>query len=355
MGKLVFFCAGISNNRYPVTNMQGVLINSATHGENKRCILNTLKMLKKFKYQYIILDSGGYQLIVAEQKGNLKKSGILDWLTPEHVMSTAAQFKPDIVMALDYPILDISDPEEQDREFAKKIFTNLKWARESIELKSLHCPESQLFLPVQAYNMKQMNLFFTRLDSTEFDGVSLPIRNASPQQIIQQFLFLQNIGIRKVHILGTSKFSSIIISAFMARHYFDWVSLDATTWGQHAQYGFYMHPDNLTAIKLKHGKKYPEINCSCPWCQYQNIYNLINLPNSDFFSIVLNHNHFAIENICTQAFDHSGSIDELQKFSTPRIPDKLSKESENLFKALRLFEILASEKEGYKKIAAVFG
>jgi len=354
MGKLTYFGAGLQKSIYPKMKIQGVLISSATEGKTERSILYRLKMLEKIQYQYMILDSGGYQLIAAEQKGNLKKSKIMDWLTPKHVMTSAAKFNPDIVMALDYPILNISDPQKQVREFEKKIITNLRWSRECIELKDSYCPQAQLFLPVQAYNTKQMDFFFTKLASTKFDGVSLPARNSSPPQIIQQLLFLHNIGIRKIHLLGTSTFTSIIVSAFMAKHYFDWVSLDSTSWRQRAQYGLYLHPGNLSTIKIKPNRTYPSIKCSCPWCKYQNLYDLTNLPVTDCTFFVANHNYFVIENICRQAFDHSDSINKLEKFSKLRIANMPREKITNLFEALHLFEILAGEQEGYKLLSKLF-
>jgi len=308
-------------------------------------------MYEEIDYQHMILDSGGYQLIAAEQKGNLKKSKIMEWLSPKHVMATAAKFNPDIAMALDYPVLNFSDPRKQISEFEKKIITSLKWSKECIELRSSYCPEVQLFLPVQVYNTQQMDFFFTKLASTDFDGVSLPTRNALPSQLIQQMLFLHNIGIRKIHLLGTSTFANIIVSAFMARNYFDWVSLDSTTWRQQAQFGMYLHPCNLNPIKLKPNKVYPNIKCSCPWCQYQNLYDFTNLPVTDCSFFLANHNYFVIEDLCRQAFNHSGSINELEKFSRTRATDRCRKGIVNLFKALHLFEIMAGEKEGYKLIA----
>ena len=354
MGKLTYFGAGLQKSIYPRMKIQGVLISSATEGKTERSILYRLKMYEKINYQHMILDSGGYQLIAAEQKGNLKKSAIMEWLTPEHVMTAAAKFNPDIVMALDYPILSFSDPIKQAQEFEKKIITNLRWNRECIELKSSYCPEVELFLPVQAYNTKQMDFFFTKLESTDFDGVSLPTRNASPSQLIQQLLLLHNRGIRKIHLLGTSTFTNIIISAFLARNYFDWVSLDSTTWRQQAMYGLYLHPENLRPIKLKPNKKYPEINCSCPWCQYQNLYDLTNLPVTDCSFFLANHNYFVIEDICHQAFSHSSSISELEKFSKLRIANMSREKIGKLFETLHLFEIFAHEKEGYELLSRLF-
>ncbi len=353
MGKLIYFCAGMNKSRHPKSDIQGILISSAAEGKSDKSISYILKVLEKIKYQYLILDSGGYQLIVAEQKGTLKKSNIMRWLTPKHVMAAAAKINPDIVMALDYPTLNLTDPKEQVQEFNRKIFTNIKWSRECIELKSLYCPESQLFLPVQAYNTKQMDIFFRQLNSDLFDGVSLPTRNASPQQLIQQFLYLHNMGIRKVHVLGSSTFANIIISAFMARNYFDWVSLDSTTWRQQAQFGVYLHPENLSPIKLKTGKKYSEIKCSCPWCQYQSLDDYSNLPDTDCSYLLLNHNHFVIGNLCKETFCHSGSLDSLIKFCSPRSTNKSHRTMTKLFESLHLFEILAGVENGCEKMGAM--
>jgi len=195
-----------------------------------------------------------------------------------------------------------------------------------------------------------MDIFFSQLKSDLFDGVSLPTRNASSQQLIQQFLYLHNMGVRKVHILGTSTLANIIISAFMARNYFDWVSMDSTTWRQQAQFGVYLHPENLNPIRLNPGTKYPEIKCSCPWCQYQILDDYSNLPSADCSLLLLNHNYFVIENLCRQTFDHSGSVDELKKFSQPRATDRNRSIISNIFESLHFFEISAGVENGCEKM-----
>ena len=67
MGKLVNFCAGADSNKLP-EKINGLLVNVPDHGANDRKIEKAKKMFEIARPQHFMLDSGGFQLLKAEEK-----------------------------------------------------------------------------------------------------------------------------------------------------------------------------------------------------------------------------------------------------------------------------------------------
>ena len=84
----------------------------------------------------------------------------------------------------------------------------------------------------------------------DFDGVSMPIRELKIQDVALFLVSFYQRGISRVHLLGTFSFPVIALCAYMARHLFEWVSLDATTWRFAADKGEFLHPFDLSRVKL---------------------------------------------------------------------------------------------------------
>ena len=129
MGKLINFCAGASIEVMPSSNVHALLLNALDHGSNDRKIRTSREMLRMAKPKYVMLDSSGYQLHVAENKGKritfdsslpMKHSKQEINLTPKHVMDAASFICPDIVVGLDFPIRKVKTDAEKETEFLKK-------------------------------------------------------------------------------------------------------------------------------------------------------------------------------------------------------------------------------------------
>ena len=147
-------------------------------------------------------------------------------------MEFASTLKADIVIGLDFPVGKFKTAAEREMEFYKKLPLNVRWAHESATWKRILCPEAQLFQPIQAYNLKHLDIFFSRIAGLQYDGVAIPVREAKFHEIA---LFLTNFyqrGINRVHLLGTASFLKIAMAAFMAHNMFAWVSMDAATWNK---------------------------------------------------------------------------------------------------------------------------
>ena len=118
----------------PAKKINALLVNVPDHGANERKIKKAQKMFELAQPQYFMLDSGGFQLLKAQEKSKkisfdpdlpLKHTSREINISSKHVMESAVAFQPcipDIVVGLDFPIdKRIKEPKEQDKEFNKKL------------------------------------------------------------------------------------------------------------------------------------------------------------------------------------------------------------------------------------------
>jgi queuine/archaeosine tRNA-ribosyltransferase len=362
MGQLINFCAGAELKILPANRVNALLFNVPDNGGRESDIRNTLKIIKAAKSNIVMLDSGGYQLLEAE---NLQKKITIDSskpvirtqseinLAPWHVMQAAARLKPDFAVCLDFPILNIPDPIGQKFEFERKLGFNSTWALECLGLKNQFCPDVKLLLPIQCDSIDQLAIFLNFIGGTEnFEGVSMPIRGMSINQIALFFARFYQLNIRRAHILGTSKFYVIALCAYMARHYFDWVSFDATTWSEFAKNAIYMHPCDLKSIKLGSRIIVDEniINdCICPFCRDKTFTYIKNLPHTEKGALLKGHNWWVLEKATRDLYENCGSVIELRNYlkGKSRELDKV----EELCRALSIVDALKGSDIGLLQCA----
>jgi len=344
MGKLVIFCAGTSIETLPGEHTDAILINVVNNGSNDKSIKKTKELLRKSKAKIVMLDSGGYQLLVAEEGGTeiicdkdkpIDYSGKLN-LTPWHVINAAKKICPDVMMSLDFPIRKFSHQEEQEVEFRKKLGFNVTWTKEVSELRQKHCPQISLFVPIQCYTMEQLDIFQNLIKDIHFDGFSMPVRNMTLKEITLFLIRFYQMGIRQVHLLGTFSFFTIALAAYMARHVFDWVSLDATTWRIMAERNIYLNLHNLSAETVSFNSIINENiknDCTCPWCKGKTFTYIKHLDYDDKVSFLRCHNFWVIENISKKLYDNSDRINKLDAY--------LRSQCKNMNKVEKLYNILS--------------
>jgi queuine/archaeosine tRNA-ribosyltransferase len=256
-------------------------------------------------------------------------------------MRAAAILKPNIVVGLDFPIKKISEPSERKLEFMKKSGFNALGTLECSDLRKKLCPDIQFFVPVQCYDLDQFDQFSNLITGVEFDGFSMPIRNLSIKEVILFMVRFYQMGIRQVHILGTSKLFAIAVTAYMARHFFDWVSFDATTWRKWADYSLYMNPYNLLQERIAQNVKIDEnipMDCECPFCNGKTFTFIKNLPETDRTALLRSHNWWVIEKAAQDLYQNSGNVIELERCLRAR--GAKSEEIDELCKALSLADSL---------------
>jgi queuine/archaeosine tRNA-ribosyltransferase len=322
MGFLVNFCAGTNREILPGKQVNALLLNVPQDGGSESAIKTSKVLIRVAKPKYFMLDSGGYQLLKAELENRritYDRTRPISWedtvnLTPQHVVEVTARLRPDIMTALDFPVRKISDKQEQEAEFMRKLGFNVRWAIETARLREFHCPEIDLFLPVQCYSLEHFELFHESIKGVNFDGFSLPMRNLSVRGICLFLVKFYQIGIKRVHLLGTSAFPTIALLSYLARNYFDWVSLDSTTWRLEAQHSGYLNPHDLSSEYIGDDvlvDEKIEMNCKCPWCKDRTFTYIKNLPYTEKVAFLRCHNYWAIEEVGRDLWEVSGTVVEL--------------------------------------------
>ncbi|MFZ4440996.1 MAG: hypothetical protein ACOYOS_21500 [Syntrophales bacterium] len=235
-------------------------------------------------------------------------------IAPCHVVETAIEMKANSMVALDFPIRKIKDPVEREREFRKKLGYNVSWAIETAKLRKELCPNIDLFIPVQAYNLEQFDEFYAKIRGVDFDGFSLPVRNMSMLDIAAFLFKMHTWGIRKVHILGSTSLPVIIVCAYMSKRFFDFVSFDATTWRASAQYGVFLQPSDLSSKKLNKVRSCGSGHkCHCSACKGKTLCQIAALGRKETMTILMTHNYLAIENLCKEFEKEPVHLDFLRK------------------------------------------
>jgi len=353
MGQVVNFCAGTVLNVLPARHVRALLTNTLDNASTDSAIRSTRRLINAAQPEHVILDSGGYPIHVAEkeskiisfdEKRPLIRNDTEINISPSHVILAAAKLKPNIVMALDFPIRKRAEIGDPQLEFMRKVGFNAIWAVECSELRKSLCPDVQLFVPVQCYDLHQFDQFMTMIPSVEYDGLSMPVRNLSNSQIILFLVRFYQLGIRQIHILGTSKLFVIAIAAYMARHYFDLVSFDATTWRIWAERSLYKNPYNLRQERIAQDVNIDEsiqMDCECPFCKDKTFTFIKNLPETDRTSFLRGHNWWVVEKATTDLYQNSGNVIDLERCLRTRGAD-VTKTIE-LCKALSLADSLRDQ------------
>jgi hypothetical protein len=240
------------------------------------------------------------------------------------VMESALVFQPympNIVIGLDVPIRKFIDVASPEAEFLKKDDYNAPFAVQSAAWWKELCPQTKFFLPIQCYNLDQFNIFWDRVGGLDHDGVSMPIRNLGIPEISLFLVKFYQLGIKRVHLLGTSQFFTIALCAYMARHVFDWVSIDASSWRKAADKVECFNPYDLSREKL--GSRVI-INhdiandCPCPFCTEKSFNDIKNMELADKCSLLRQHNWWVLETAFRDLYEHSIDIIQLEKFLKTR-------------------------------------
>lgn len=354
MVKVVNFCAGASMNFRPSMKVDGVLVNAINHGSTNHVADKCSDFLTDVGAVHTITDSGGFQIaglldqydVCRKNNDNqtvdkLKKKieKILQVNTPEVVCKIANKFSSDIVMALDMPISNFSDDQLQANEFQKKVGVNLMWANDSIKFHRKYCPESKLILPLQCYNVDQIDKFLAGISSDDFDGVSIPTRNHNIADIVKMITYIYSTGIKQIHILGSSKILVIAALSYLARHHLEWASFDSTSWSTAALNLRYIDPRNLKQLYLKK-VNVENSRCSCPWCRK---YKFLETARSDYDFIyhLANHNYWVVDNAVRTFNNISKNLNDIENYLKKVLKKKDHKDVDCLIHALREFDFLA--------------
>ena len=354
MGKLVIFCAGTDIGILPAKKVTSILVNPFDNAMNQKAIRETLAMFAYAGTENRFLDSGGYQIYKAEEQGKVMtfdpNSPLIESedrinISPNHVVETACQLHPQMMTALDFPVRKLKDKTEREKEFLSKLGFNIKWATEASLLRARHCPQVQLFLPIQCYDLDQFELFKRSIGDIIYDGFSTPLRNMELDEIALLLVRFYQLGTKKVHLLGSTSFFVIVLSAFFARHLFDWISLDATSWRLAAEKAqAYFNPFDLSPENLKDNVLIDEsirMICQCPFCENRTFTYIKTLPYTDKLALLRSHNFYVIEKAGEDLYENASDLLRFEKFLRRRSPR--IKDINNLIRCLSIIDIYKKE------------
>ena len=351
MGKLTIFCAGLEVKGLLVGPIDAILFSAPNFDKNAEEVLRTLNCPEW------MMDSGGFQLHEAENNGRTitfdpfkpmfvsPEIGVN--ITPEHVLRVADKYRPSWLIGLDFPIRKLPDGVERKREFEKKLIFNVEWAITMSELLPEYgLDHRKLLLPVQCYDLDQFEIFFSLINGLRFGGMSMPVRNMDAEATIGFLGSMLRKQIRRVHLLGTTSSEFIALSAYLARHFFDYISLDSTTWLKHARYGWYMNPADLKTqnvrIDANYSGEHAIIACGCPWCSYETSLN--DIRDKDYtekMEFLCQHNFWVIRDFARLAFEAAVDLHTFERFLDCRFQDQKGQQVKDvLIRCLGSFQSL---------------
>ncbi len=329
MGEFMIFGASVSSDKTLVGPVPAILLSAATVGESESALRRTQELIEQLGRPMLMCDSGGFQVLKSEMNGVIPTFNMFEPMefsktkaniSPRHVLEIAARLNPAYLVGLDYPIRKDIQPSEFEREFYTKLDYNVDWAATtSLLLPEYGFEHERLLIPVQCYTLEQFEIFWRMLDGLQFGGLSMPTRQMSNEEMVAFLRNMRHKGVRRVHILGTTKAEAIVIGAYAARHHFEWVSLDAASWFQNAKHNLYQDPATLKTIGLGSDKPFkgdPMIKCECPWCSYyaSSLSNIISLNYTERYSVLFQHNFWVTNRFSEMAYDAAVDLQTYKAF-----------------------------------------
>ena len=352
LGTFINYFAGISGTKdIPYKCMEAVLVNVPHIMQYSTSVNNTREVIKETGAKQVMMDSGGYTIFNTYQKnGNIKINGSRVLISgrresmvisTEKIVEAALKIQPHVLIGLDHPIIKTRDPIMQEGEYRSKIAINLLWMKEISELRSIHCPHIELYLPIQCYNLEQLADLEDELMKLNFDGLALPVRNMNPVQIARFLYKIREMGIMKVHLLGTSCFSNLALATYFARNVFERCSIDSTTWRNAATYHDYIHPHNLLNVSVGRKStesKHDKLPCRCGLCRGNTYGQVMDLSVSDRRRYLKRHNYHAVKKAGEDFFRHALGPDAFERYLRNRAPQR-GKDIDMIMQGIRIANI----------------
>lgn len=357
MGGYVNFISGISEDMLPIGGIGGILGNTPDILKSEKNYEKTKYLYEKSNAKYLMVDSGGFQMHLINED-NLK---LLDPalktliimnpgkniylkkrfnLCAEHVVHAVELLNPDFVVSPDLPVPDPDDPDQQRYIFLNSFGYCMYGAFMMSELLAQTESKARLLIPIQAYDLSEFELYLNHLRHIKFDGLSFPRRIMTLERMAAFFIKAHLAGVRTIHVLGTGRFSYIAFIAYFAKNFFNFTSIDSTDLQRFSKVNSYLEPYSLKPISLRMDSeddlKQP-IKCSCPWCGYYSSFSAIqNLPKQEKRVFMVNHNHFVVEQLMAEAYEHTSTARSLFEF----LCEKTTRHDEcrNVYRVLSIVE-----------------
>lgn len=361
MGEFINVCSGLDNHSMPTSEIEAVLVNTPAAGKSPKATEDIVKLIAKSNTNRLYLDSGGYQIFQSIEKKEkvwfdpekeLYVNGVLN-VTPKHIYEVAKKILPSVIISLDYPIPKC-EQDEHELKYRLAYGFNYKCAVEMSEYVERYRQETgedvKLYIPLQCYNLTQMNDFLDSLKGINFEGISIPKRVHNPTSLA---LFLFHIykkfrggRLPDIHLLGTTAFGYIAILAYFARNYFDYISLDATSWAYYSRNKDYLLPGDLRAVRIGDVAPLNNRSMPCDCCHCIRYLQLADLQVQDINyreQILYFHNWLVINNAMKNFYDHAETATTLSNYLNDVIDPSYGKrrdEVAKIFKCLNIIELM---------------
>jgi len=366
MGEFINVASSLTLENIPKTYaLDALLLNVPGVGKNETTIKNAIILAAESKAKYFYLDSGGFEIIKAvtavppepiyyDPDRPLYINGHLN-ITPRQIYEVAKKLLPSVIIALDYPVNKCPDVSRQELNYMLTMGFNLKCARETASYVDKYINETgedaKFYIALQTYNLSQMNDYLKNLENINYDGISIPKRVHTPTSL-SLFLFhiykrFREKKLPDIHLLGSTKFAYLAVLAYFAKNFFDYVSVDATSWAYYSRVMLYVYPLDLRATDIGDDadlEKFEFMKCDCPSCRRFESVNDLKVQHEDYKKIMLyNHNWFVINDAMREFYNHADTADSLNEYLLSIIDRSYgTRENEvaEIFRCLKIIEAM---------------
>jgi len=331
MGEFLPVCSGADLKLMPAPPPEAILVSVAECGKGPAALKAVMNLKKKSGAKKILMDNGMFtyhrkwqdgKKVIFDDSRPVYPKGVEMNLTAFHNAYYNAIVQPNITFITDLPTPKLPanhDPGEEEFHFMLSTYHNLIRAKEMVELHANYCPQVELYFAFQGYNVDQLIRIKKELGNLQFAGYALATRTLKWNQLVAVMMMLHHYGVRKIHILAGSNLPSMVVGAFMARHFFDLVSYDSANWltfGLKETIRLFGSMGTVRAVeKIPVPSKLLPIRCNCPHCQERSIADIRAIPHGQYKQhLISKHNYFIEVETAKALYKHSETPAMLRDF-----------------------------------------
>jgi hypothetical protein len=332
MGILLPVCSAASLTLMPSPAPQSLLVSVASCGTASGIISNQ-NLIVTPGVEKSFLDNGMYTFFMMMQKGErvicdnnrpIYPKKVSMNLTAKHAIECAIALKPNVLIVPDMPVPKLCkasnyDHGDEELSFLKATYHNIIRAKETTYLRQKYCPDVELYLAFQGYNINQLHRIMKEVNGLTFEGFCLATRALTWNKLLAIMLLLKCYGAKKIHILAGSNMPVMAISAFAARHLFEEVSYDSHNWLFFSLIGSLRLYGSMDAVQLVQNNSTPEnvlsMRCDCPHCKGRSLYDIRAMDyGEEKQHLLAQHNYYIETETANAYFNHSETPAMLKDF-----------------------------------------
>lgn len=374
MGEFVNVPSSLTLSNIPITYAtDALLLNVPGVGRSEKSIQDAITLAAESKAKYFYLDSGGYEIFKAVEAGEeiyfdrdkpLYINGHLN-ITPKCIYEVAKKLFPSVIVALDYPVVKCVDIRRQELNYMLTVGFNVKCTKETAFYVDKYIKETgedaKFYIALQCYNLSQMSDYLKNLESINYDGISIPKRVHTPTSLT---LFLFHIyrkfrenKLPDIHLLGSTKFAYLAILSYFAKNFFNYVSVDATSWAYYSRKLLYVYPLDLRSTTIGDEAdldKFEFMKCDCPSCMQFESINDLKVEHESYKKIMLySHNWYVINEAMNKFYENADTASSLNEYLLSVIDRSYGtreKEVAEIFRCLKIIELMKEKIDDDKVI-----